>query len=222
MWGLKTSTVMKKLALLFVFVFVAGFGVAQAQTDQGNIMVGGLINFSSQSGETTVDGTSTDNPTTTNFGINPLGGYFVTDNLAVGVDIGFMSESTNDNGDPETITRSNMIQGGVFGRYYLRPADMVGIYGQLGVGFGSGSSETEVDGTTTDGPDRTLIAAGISPGITIFPSESVGIDFRVGNIGYNSLTEKQEQGGVETENTTNTLEFNVDLTTVGVGVFFFF
>ena len=109
---------MKKL--LLTTALVAIFGVASAQTDQGGWVVGGSGNLSFSSAD---DG-SDDN--LNEFNLDVRGGYFLMDNLAAGLNLGFYSFKRGDN------------DGSIFGvgpwaRYYFNGT----FYAGAGIDFDS-------------------------------------------------------------------------------------
>ena len=72
---------MKKV--LLTLTAIAGLTIAaNAQTEQGKIMVGGQVGFQTSK----VKDTDFKN---NSFSINPTVGYFVSDNLAIGTGIGY-------------------------------------------------------------------------------------------------------------------------------------
>ena len=81
---------MKKLLLTLTAVTALAFA-SQAQTEQGKVIVGGGIGFSSN--EVKDSGSKT-----TSFNIQPNVGYFVSDNIAIGAGIGYnWSKNENEN-----------------------------------------------------------------------------------------------------------------------------
>lgn len=96
---------MKKL--VFALGMIACFFTAQAQTEQGGWLVGANSNLSFTS--TSADGID-DNQS--NFNLSVQGGYFLADNLAAGLRLGFFSSKLGDN-------KSTSTSIGPFARYYV-------------------------------------------------------------------------------------------------------
>ena len=97
---------MKKV--LQIATIVAIIGCASAQTDKGGLLVGASSSFGYSS-------TSYDDPTvrnTTSFDLDVRTGYFLMDNLVLGLNIGYEKEKQ---GDDETTT--TLV--GPFVRYYI-------------------------------------------------------------------------------------------------------
>lgn len=176
------------------------FAQVNAQIEQGTILVGGILGFSSSSATFTTDagGTSTtvDLPKYSSFNFGPWIGYCLSENLAVGIGIDYsMSKSVaNDvfvTGDEDTHTSSMFtIAPGV--RYYYVHGDMVHLYAQLGIPIGFGSETQDYnDGSTTTTTESKIssFGVGINPGATIKLTDRCGLDFSYGFLGFSSYTE---------------------------------
>ncbi|MGF7232489.1 hypothetical protein [Arachidicoccus sp.] len=179
---------MKKiLCLLGVAAFVT-IGVANAQIEKGNLMVGSDLGSSlaSPSGSATNSGLfgmnfGLNKGDGFNIGINPKIGYFVKDNVMIGgvVNLGF-SKAPNYNGAAKTTSYG--IQ--ALGRYYLNPGEQ-GVnnllkhgrfFGEVNAGF-AGFNTT--GGNTTNG-----FAFGFGPGYSYFITPNVALE---GLLKYNGL-----------------------------------
>ncbi|WP_424961873.1 hypothetical protein [Ekhidna sp.] len=113
---------MKKVWLIATLVAI--FGCANAQTDRGKWLIGASSSLGYSS-------TSYDEPgldKTTSFNIEGVAGYFVIDNLAAGLNIGYDKEKQGDDGNTTTLI-------GPFVRYYAN-----GIF-FLGASYSSASRE---------------------------------------------------------------------------------
>lgn len=111
---------MKKLLLSAALVAAFGFAV-NAQTDEGGWVVGGSSNLSFSS--TSIDGAD-DNLNV--FNIETRAGYFLMDNLAAGLNIGFSSTKQGDSEFKQSAI-------GPWARYYFNGT----FYGGLGIDFTS-------------------------------------------------------------------------------------
>jgi outer membrane protein len=98
---------MKKI-LFTVFAAFVAFG-ASAQIEKGTILAGASSNLGYNSF------TPKDADAITAFNIDLKGGYFIIDNLALGLNIGFSSQ---DDSNSDTKTTSTAL--GVFARYYIQ------------------------------------------------------------------------------------------------------
>lgn len=84
---------MKKL---FLSASLAFFGIVSAQTEKGSFFISGKTNlgFTSNTIKYKAQGQTFDGPKTNTFTISPNVGYFVIDNLALGVALDFKSSTT--------------------------------------------------------------------------------------------------------------------------------
>nr|WP_294934271.1 OmpW family outer membrane protein [uncultured Flavobacterium sp.] len=203
---------MKKIILSAAAVFAFGFANAQEEVKEstgfgfskGNIIVEGNLSFSMDKDETPVEEVKTNV-----FIFTPKAGYFVTDKIAVGVEVmvGSGKEETTDlianNTDEETI---NSFGAGVFARYYfLDLGQRFKTYAEAGVGFGSTKWESNSVETQKD----TNINFGIDLGMNYFVTENMAINFGLANVlGFGS-TKSEFPGGGETTSSSINGNFNV-------------
>lgn len=199
---------MKKVLLSAAAIFAFGFANAQS-TDaestgfgfsQGNILLEGNLMFNSSKEE--VEGFEVKE---SNFNFNPKAGYFVTDKLAVGLELMVGSgkeEETTPFGTEEF--KTNNFGAGVFARYYfLELGERFKTYTEFGVGFGSQKGEFEGEEVFKDNYFR----AGLDLGINYFITDSFAINFGLANIiGFNS-TKNEEPGQPDFK----TNEFNANI-----------
>ena len=144
---------MKKL--LFTLGLVAIVGMASAQTDQGGWVVGASSNlgFTSESQDGVADNTSTIN-------LGTRAGYFIIDNLSLGLLLNFNNESQGDFKDTQTTI-------GPWARYYVGGQFFLG----AAYGIGSNKSDNGVTETKTSGGNLLLEA-----GYPIFMGDNVAIE----------------------------------------------
>ncbi|SNT07203.1 Outer membrane protein beta-barrel domain-containing protein [Ekhidna lutea] len=144
---------MKRLLLL---TFLAGsFGLANAQTEEGGWLVGATSNLNFTS--TKADGA--DN-SSNHFGLNAGAGYFVIDNLAAGLNLGFNSFSEGD-------VSGNSFLIGPFARYYVNGVFFVG------ASFSSESGSSENEFTEFD-YSRTIF--GLEAGYPVWIVDNVAVE----------------------------------------------
>lgn len=194
---------MKKIIFAAAALFAFGFANAQDKKESeggkgyanGDIYVTGAVSFG-----TTKEG----DVKTTGFEINPMVGFFVTDNIAVGGQIGYESDKTDNDGT--TTFEENTLSIGAFGRYYFTPANDFSLFGHLGLNY-----------FTTDHGDADYktngFNLGLRPGINYFLSENWAIEATFGNLGFTS--QKDDTDGAENE-TSFGLEW--DMRAIGFGM----
>ena len=120
---------MKKL---FLVSALALFGAMNAQTSKGTWMVSGKTELGFNSTETKVEfqGANVAESKTTSFTLNPAASYFVIDNLAIGLGLGFNSSKTDDD---KSNTFSVMPQA----TYFFTVDGNIKPYVEAGVGYGT-------------------------------------------------------------------------------------
>jgi outer membrane protein len=207
---------MKKTILVAIALFA--FGFANAQTEEGTWTIGGStsLGFSSSSSKlkSGVGGDSFDGPKVTNFNIKPSVGYFVVENLQLGLALGYdtkkvTSKSIFDSRTSKaTQNQFSLIPQATyyFGKSNVKP------FLNAGVGYGSlsGSDEaTTSDGFITEEYSSSGLAWGINGGVSYFVGKSVSFDL---SLGYQSLNLSDKDN-----NKTTTSSF---VSNVGVSVYF--
>lgn len=238
-----------KKTVLSLALLAAGVA-SYAQISQGTIMLGGDIGFKSN-GTSTVNSTTVPNATVTNppdgssssFNLGLQGGYFVTDGMVVGLNVGFGSQTQGQTsnytflGNPGTLKWDNKMSSfniGVFARKYMAISDKFYFYGGIGFDYMSGTISSSSPDNSTNPPTVKANPDGkfsgwdinIAPGLAFFPSPAWGIHFGLNNIiGYSSIktTTVTNVGGnnTATQDVTNSvLSLGVGLTpTLGVAYF---
>ncbi len=208
---------MKKLFL--IAVFAGGFSLANAQTGAGTIMLGGGLNFNTQSSKTA----GVDNGSTTSFGIRPNVGYFLSDNLVVGLGLGFNSSTTKSpaaaggTGEDEMINSDFSIS--PFVRYYSEIGDRAGAFLHGSVDIGSNKTKMTPAGGATAESTGSSIGVNISPGVYWFITKHIGLESTIGGIGFQS-TKSKNAANVETKGSNFGLSLNTTLT-VGLNYYIF-
>ncbi len=164
---------MKKNVSIIIFLLFTGS--ASAQIAKGSLFFGGGFNINSNKTETAADDLKS-----SSFSIEPSGGYFISDNLAIGLDLGFTS-STLTNEDKES-----EFAFGPFVRFYkfLDDESKFAIYGQGVIDFSSGKNdpndpllnETKFGSTTVY----------VAPGFAYFFNKKWALDFQLRGISFTS------------------------------------
>jgi outer membrane protein len=200
---------MKKVLLSAVALLAFGFANAQEEEAKtfgfakGDMFVEGNINFSTVK-EDYGDGFE---DTTSNFNFNPKAGYFLTDKIALGVELGVGSskfEESYPGGSDES--KSNNFGAGVFARYYfLDLGQRFKTYTEAGLGFGSRKWETNGVETRKD----SNFGLGIDLGIQYFVTPKMAINFGLADVLAFQSGKSEFPGGDETKVTALSGNFNV-------------
>ncbi len=192
---------MKKLLLMVAVAFSAA---TYAQTEKGNWMVGSDLALSFQSEKTTVrnDGTKVGESTVSTFKITPNLNYFVINNLAVGLGLGYEHKKTKDvEGADNTFTIAPTV-------HYYFP-----IGGNLApfVGAKVGYAHVSEKGSTNDSNKWNGLVVGGKAGIAYFVNQGAAL---TGYVGYDHYSVKNKQ--------ENKLKSQRGTFGVGIGVALFF
>ncbi len=129
---------MKMKKILFVALTMMTVNAAFAQTNKGQIMVGGNAGFSTQ---------SEDDFKTSSIRFAPNVGYFFINNFAGGLRLN-MSNTNTTMGDIDTKSSSMMVS--PFLRYYFLPATQkMNVFADASYGFGQAKYDNEITETKT-------------------------------------------------------------------------
>jgi len=208
---------MKKLLFLSA-VCVLGL-TANAQTEKGNVLLGGSVFYTRLSNDAAVS-------KITAIQIMPSAGYFVKDNFALGLGLGYW-HAKYDYGQGSQVAIDNGIKDREFSirpfaRYYKSVNNQFKFFGNLSVPiyFGEntrGSSDTRI-------AEQTIKTNGFgiefSPGFAFFPTPKIGIEFSIPGISYTNSNYKLNAG---TDYEGNK-EFKIggDLASPTIGIQFYF
>ncbi len=192
---------MKKL-LLIAAVAVFGLNV-NAQTEKGNWIFGGNTSFSFASTNATIefDGEEVDDDNKSSvFSVTPSVGYFVIDNLAVGMDLSFTSTKEDDGNNDFTVSSFAVIPSGT---YFFEAGDKFKPYVGVGVGLIS----------TSAGDDDINKSSGLAirgkGGVAYFLNESIALDFSVQYL--NTSQKNKEESDLVTKNNSIGVGFGFSL-----------
>ncbi|MEG1375734.1 MAG: OmpW family outer membrane protein [Myroides sp.] len=193
---------MKKLTLIAALAF---FGAANAQTEtattsptaKGNWIIGGSTNLgfnsnkaTQKSGDYSVDGQKT-----TTFNVTPTVGYFVIDNLAVGLNLGYEVQKQDASYDfNQTAKVTNTVFSVIPSVTYFIEADSKA-FPYISAGAGYAAIKTKVASTETQN-DNFFVWGG-KAGLAYFITPSIAIDL---GLNYQQLSTKYEETFSTTEN----------------------
>lgn len=208
---------MKKLALIALMAFV---GNAHAQTEtattlptaKGNWIIGGSTNLgfnsnkvTQKSGDYSVDGQKT-----TTFNVTPTVGYFVIDNLAVGLNLGYEVQKQDVSFDyNQTEKATNTVFSVIPSVTYFIEADSKA-FPYISAGAGYAAIKTKIASTETQN-DNFFVWGG-KAGLAYFITPSIAIDL---GLNYQQLSTKYEE-------TFSTAENKVIFKTLGASIGFNF
>lgn len=196
---------MKKIILTVAAVFAFGFANAQDKKEssegfsKGDVFVTGAFSIGSTNDKNTDEKTSS-------FEIAPQVNYFLTENISLGVRIGYTSDKAEDSGvDTQDLSSLSL---GLAGRYYFTPASKFSLFGQLGFDY-----LTETNNLSNPELKRNGFDAGLGLGLNYFVSSNFSVEVLAGVLNYE--TRKVDVAGAKNETAFN---FGGDWRAVSIGV----
>ncbi|WP_033564213.1 outer membrane beta-barrel protein [Sphingobacterium sp. SYP-B4668] len=212
---------MKKI--LLTIVAVAGLTVASKAQEfgfgKGNFIVEGNFTSSNTNDKATKEKTSA-------FIFNPKAGYFVTDKIAVGVQLGFgQGKETTYVADVKNVATDKAFTVGAFGRYYfLEVGSRFKTYTEVGVAYANEKiGEIKVGDNTTDATKFNGFGANAGIGANFFLTEKIAVNFAFADvISYGSRKADLDGAKATTAFNTNVNVFNNFFDTAKFGLTFKF
>ncbi len=197
---------MKRILYFFVIILLSA-GSLDAQS-----FIGGSFSFSTEGGSTKTGNVETDKQTSTSVSFQPKAGYFFSDNFMAGAGLRLSTSSQKFTGEGDMVQKNSGFGITPFARYYAVEFGDFAIYGQGQLGVLFGSSKTESNGTSVDGPKTTNISFSVFPGVAYNISDLVSLEARINgfNIGISHEREKDEFAGTEVIDKTTNIGFGVN------------
>ena len=174
---------MKLKPFLAVLLFLSSTFVF-GQLEKGNCFLHGSssMGFSTEKYTYISGGTSTASSKTTHFGFNPKAGYFIIDNLPVGLAI-HVSSYKSKSIDTDDKSSSTDFTIGPFARYYFFPLDKFKPMAEIYAGFGSSKDKSTFSSYTTESK-YSIMEFSIGAGASYFVTDHVAFDVL---LSYNSF-----------------------------------
>jgi len=201
---------MKNILILTVSILTINFGVLSAQTNKGTLFFGGTtaqnftetgynfmgFGYSSATSKTDTDGYESPEPTKLlSFNLMPKAGYFVLENLVVGIDVNLAFSKIN-YGSSSGENSELLIGAGPFIRYYI-PKTKVMPFFELNSLYGAyqeKSSYLNQDEIFEYDYNASILTFGSGVGIAVPLGKKVNFDFL---IGYDFYTIKDTEDNEE-------------------------
>jgi outer membrane protein len=194
---------MKKVLLVFSLL-VASLAVANAQTTQGTISLGGSMGVTNTKDED--DGEDT---RTSEFRFQPSAGYFVIDNLMVGLGLSVVTGKEDDGFGGDDKYSSFLV--GPFARYYIFTSnEKFAFFGEVGTLFGSFKDKPDGQDETKAGTFNLYV----SPGFSYFFNEHWGLDLAFQGISFSSFDPDKD----EDDDKSTTFNFGVSSFNPSIGI----
>ena len=198
-----------KRILLIITVLVSTLLTANAQ-----VFVGGGIGIDLVGGKVKSGSNSTDRPSIFVFQIIPKAGYYVSDDFAIGLDVGLMTISVttpNMMGNDDPVATTTAWQVGAFARYKLVGTEKLSLLLEGGLTIGGLKSKEKVGSNTTDGNPSSFFTIGVLPVLSYDLSDRLSIEasgdfFRLGF----TLHTQKDANNKDYKQTTNNFGFGVN------------
>ena len=177
---------MKKF-FLSALLAVSVIGVRAQSIAAGTVSLGGSIGYSSSTDKSdykTNYSTYSDEYSRSQFQFSPSVGYFLADNLAIGLSLGYtaaqdkVTRSGPNSTSPPSLDARTTLRVGPYVQYYKMLSEQFGIVGTFGVGYQN--SFTPSYNNNNNNPNRVVetkasgFYAAITPGIIFFPIPKLG------------------------------------------------
>lgn len=190
-----------KKGLLSIFAVIVFVIAANAQTEKGSIMAGGNFSLDFDKAKYKSGSTSVDGEKTTTLTINPVGGYFIMDGLAVGADLTI--ETSKDKYENDDEFGYTHIALGPFVKYYHSS----GFFGLGSFGLGSAKSKsTDAASGITSETTYGVSAWRLGAGYAIFLNDNVSLEPM---LSYGSTSLKNKDADPEQKSISSGLSISV-------------
>lgn len=176
---------MKKTTLIASLIFATTLNAQTEPTNlptaKGNWIIGGSTNlgFSSNKSTSKTDNYSADGQKITNFNITPSVGYFVMDNLAVGINLGYEVQKYDSYQNAQNSTFSVIPSL----TYFIEADSKAFPYVSAGAGYAFFNTKSD----TNPGDKTNFFAWGAKAGLAYFITPSIAIDL---GLTYQQLSTK--------------------------------
>ena len=180
---------MKKL-ILSASLLILGANAFAQENDNG-VSLDGRWFIMGQAGYN-----SSNEGNTQSYSIVPQVGNFVSEDVALGLGIGYIgSKNESELNNVTSTQKENLFLVKPFARKYWGVAKNLFVFGELSVplGFGKNTSETSLGNTTTTAEAKyTNIGVQVAPGLDYYLSDNWSLEATFGLLGWNST--KPENG----------------------------
>jgi long-subunit fatty acid transport protein len=179
---------MKKIILTVATIFAFGFANAQEKKEssegfsKGAVFVSGAFSLSSIKDNNGLE------VKTNAFEIAPQVHYFLTENISLGLGVGFGSKKSENKS--AKVSDDSTVSFGLAGRYYFTPASKFSVFGQLAAEYASTKDNLSKPELKVNG-----FGAGLGLGLNYFVSSNFSIETSLAVLEFASA--KSNQTGAE-------------------------
>lgn len=208
---------MKKL-LAIIAISIAALN-SNAQTEAGKIILGGSFEYNSTKNEQ-------QNSKSSGLLIGPNIGYFVSDNLAIGIGLGYQRTKYEQDleligGNPIYKSKNHTFYISPYIRHYTALSEQFKFFAQFSGNYYYSKSETDVNSPGTPiSQTSNSYSVQLSPGLAFFPSKRFGIEFALNGIYYTYNKSKDLQ--IARESTSKDFNIRLNATSPRIGLQYYF
>lgn len=161
---------------VFTLLLLLSSSVVFGQLEKGNYFLQGAssMGFSAEKYTTISGGTSTASSKSTHFSFRPKAGYFIIDNLPVGLSI-YTSTYRTKYIDNDNKNSSIDFSIGPFARFYFLPQDKIRPMAEVNLNFGISNSKSTYSGSTNESKYG-YTDFGIGAGASYFITDNIAFD----------------------------------------------
>jgi len=157
---------------------------------KAQVFVGGSAGFNTSNNDH--EGTTTQKSSGYYLSLRPNAGKFLSEKLAIGLELDFFLSGSKTDVNTETITKASGIGVNPFLRYYAVKWNKFSDYGQGNIGVEFSNQSVKSGGTADDGPKQTRTYLNIFPGLAYDISEKLSLEtsLNILSFGYSYVTSK--------------------------------
>jgi hypothetical protein len=205
---------MKKLFSTATLCLLAASAYAQITIKAGTVQLGGGVGYSQQSSDNpqsfyTGSGyvNTTQHTSTKYFSISPAAGYFVADNLAIGINLSHNTNKSAYSYDTNYMAgneqRTSQFSVGAFMQYYRMFTEQFGVVGTLNASYNHITQRSSSSNSFSERKGNGFLTA-LIPSIVFFPVPKFAIGASIGGIEYGYATSKSTESSVGFNDGTST------------------
>lgn len=173
--------------------------------DKGSMYISGGIGISNS---------SQGDFSSTNIKVRPQAAYFVTDNIAIGITIGYESSKLKQ----VVVEKRNELNIGGYGRYYFTPQNNFSFFVQGGFLY----INRNIENIPLTGSSVTSKISGFqigaAPGVNYFLSKHFAIETFVGIVSYRT----EKPSNISNAKSTNSFNLSLDISNINFGILYKF
>lgn len=165
---------------------------------------------------------------TREYSVDPKIGFFVGDNVSVGIGVGyshvFNRVQASLTSDPDIVieneSRTNLFHGRFFSRFHKSVFEKFYLYVEPAISMSTGTIKNE----QALEAEQNVFGYGItaSPGMILFISDHFGIEASFGSVGYNRFRQKLKDADSDPKNIETDLGLDFSLRTFQFGLQYYF